>query len=110
VIRAVLLETYLRPGGDFDYGFGVYAEQTFRRRFTLGGGYARVDRGGLNSDRFPQGKRLHLECLFEINQKFSLNSTVTQSVGKTPAGLPRTRFEIGFHYNLLESLRKTTAF
>ncbi len=110
VIDSFLFENYERAGRTAGYGFNVYGEKKLHRRFTLGGGYAQIDRSGLNSDRFLQGKRLHLNGLVTLTPEFSLSVGVTQAVGTLPGNLPRTRLDIGVNYNLLHSLKKTGLF
>lgn len=110
VIDTFLFENYERAGRLAGYGFNVYGEKKLHQRFTLGGGYARIDGAGLNSDRFLQGKRLHLNGLVTITPEFSLTLGVTQAVGVLPGNLPRTRLDIGVNYNLLHSLKKAGLF
>lgn len=90
----------------------VMCEHGDRRiaRLALGGGYAQVDRAGLNSDRFLPGKRLHLNSLLTITPEFSLTVGVTQAVGNLPGNLPRTRLDLGFNYSLLQSLKRAGLF
>ncbi len=110
IIDTFLFENYERAGKAAGYGFNVYGEKQLHRRFTLGGGYAQIDRSNLNSDRFLQGKRLHLNGLVTLTPEFSLTVGVTQAVGTLPGNLPRTRLDIGVNYNLLHSLKKTGLF
>ncbi len=110
IIDTFLFENYERMGKAAGYGFNVYGEKKLRWRFALGGGYAQIDRSGLNSDRFLQGKRLHANGLFTLTPEFSLTVGVTQAVGKLPGNLPRTRLDIGVNYNLLHSLKKAGLF
>ncbi len=110
VLDAVLFENYQRLGNDSGYGFGVYGEKRLYHRFAMGGGYAQIDRTALNSDRFPEGKRVHLESHITINPEFSILSTFTLAFGKIPADIQRTRFEVGFGYNLLHTLARAGLF
>jgi hypothetical protein len=110
VIDTFLFENYERAGQTAGYGFNVYGEKKLHERFTLGGGYAQIDRTGLNSDRFLQGKRLHANGLVALTPEFSLTVGVAQAVGALPGNLPRTRLDIGVNYNLLHSLKKTGLF
>ncbi len=110
VIDMFLFENYERAGRLASYGFNAYGEKKLHQRFTLGGGYAQIDGAGLNSDRFPQGKRMHLNGLVTLTPDFSLTVGVTQAVGTLPGNLPRTRLDIGVNYNLLHSLKKTGQF
>ena len=110
VIDSFLFENYERAGKAADYGFNVYGEKKLHDRFTLGGGYARIDRTGFNSDRFPQGKRLCANGLVTLTPEFSLTLGVTRAVGNLPGTLPRTRLDLGVNYNLLHGLKKTGLF
>ncbi|MCI0389532.1 MAG: hypothetical protein MOB07_12315 [Acidobacteria bacterium] len=110
IIDSLLFENYERPRKTAGYGFNVYGEKKLHRRFTLGGGYAQIDRSGLNSDRFLQGKRLHTNGLVTLTPEFSITAGVTRAVGSLPGYLPRTRLDIGINYNLLHSLKKTGLF
>ncbi len=105
-----LFENYERAGRLAGYGFNVYGEKKLHQRFTLGGGYAQIDRTGLNSDRFLRGKRLHLNGLVTLTPEFSLTVDLTQAVGTLPGNLPRTRLDIGVNYNLLQRLKKAELF
>lgn len=106
IIDTFLFEHYERAGKAAGYGFNVYGEKKLHRRFTLGSGYAQIDRSGLNSDRFLQGRRLHANGLITLTPEFSLTVGVTQAVGGLSGNLPRTRLDIGVNYNLLGSLKR----
>lgn len=65
------------------YGFGACGEKKLRETFSLGG-YTRIDRNGLNSDRFPRGKRFHLDghitiSAYWLRAQFRDNHTAIQS-------------------------------
>jgi hypothetical protein len=109
LIDSFLFEDYERVSPDPGYGFGVYAEKKIRRRVSAGGGYAQIDRNGLNSDRFLQGKRVYLNVHFMLNPEFVLIAGATQAVSAPPR-LPRTRFDMAFEYDLLHTLRKKGLF
>jgi hypothetical protein len=110
VVDTFLFENYERAGRGASHGFNVYGEKKLHERLRLGGGYAQIDRAGVNSDRFLPGKRLHLNGLVTITPEFSLTVGVTQAVGNLPGHLPRTRLDIGFNYNLLHSLKRAGLF
>lgn len=110
VVDTVQLENYQRASEAAGYGFGVYAEKRLHMRFTAGGGYAQIDGPIRNSDRFPQGKRMHLNLHVAISPEFSLTIGATQAVGRSVSGLPRTRLDIAINYNLLQSLRRSGLF
>jgi hypothetical protein len=107
VMDALLFENYQRAHG---YGFNVYGEKKLHQRFTLGAGYAQIDRARFNSDRFPQGKRLHANGLITLTQDFSFTVGITHAVGALPNSLPRTRLDVGVNYNLSHGLKKAGLF
>ncbi len=109
LIDSFLFEDYERLSPDPGYGFGVYGEKKLHPRISVGGGYAQIDRNGLNSDRFLQGKRVYLNGHFRLSPEFVLIAGATQAVSALP-GLPRTRFDVAFEYDLLHALRKTGLF
>jgi hypothetical protein len=110
IMDSFLFEHYRRAGNAAGYGFNVYGEKKLHARFTLGGGYARIDRSGFNSDRFPQGNRLHWSGLVPITPELSFTMGVVHAVGELPGNLPRTRLDIGVNYNLLHRLKKAGLF
>ncbi len=110
VIDTFHFENYQRVGVDSGYGFGVYGEKTIHAKFSLGGGFARIDRSGLNSDRFPRGKRFHFNVHLALSPEFSLTISFTQAIANNPATLPRTRLDLAIGYSLLQTLRKTNLF
>ncbi len=110
VVETLLFENYQRLGADSGYGFGVYGEKKLHPRLSLGGGYAQIDRVMLNSDRFLQGKRVHLNGHVTLSPEFSISLAAAQAVDRTAPGLPRTRLDVAFQYNLLHRLRKTELF
>jgi hypothetical protein len=109
LIDNLLFENYERLSPDPGYGFGAYGEKKLHPRISVGGGYAQVDRNGLNSDRFLQGKRVYLNGHFRLSQAFVLTAGATQAVS-APPGLPRTRFDVAFEYDLLHTLKMTSVF
>lgn len=103
----VLFESYQRVDRDRGIGFNLYGEKVFLKKFTLGGGFARIERPLLNSDRFPQGNRFYLLSTYKITPEFSLNTALIRGVSGMPTPLThRTRLEIIFSYNILESLHR----
>jgi hypothetical protein len=109
LIDTFLFENYERLSPDPGYGFGAYGEKKVHTRISVGGGYAQIDRNGLNSDRFLQGKRVYLNGHFRLSQEFVLIAGATQALSTRP-GSPRTRFDVAFEYDLLHTLRKTKLF
>ncbi len=110
VIDTFHFENYQRAGDGPGYGFGVYGEKSMTERFSLGGGFARVDRSGLNSDRFPRGKRLHLNGHLALSSEFSMTVSFTQAFANNVSILPRRRLDVAISYNLLQTLKKTGLF
>lgn len=80
------------------------------RHFTRVGGYASIDRTGLNADRFVEGRRLSLNSPVTITSEFSFTRGVMQAVGQWPGHLPRTRLDMGINDNLLHRWKKAGFF
>ena len=98
-------ETYQRLGAAPGYGFAVYGEKALHRNFSLGCGYAQIDRNGLNSDRFPRGHRPYFTAHLALSPAFSASSFLSRAIDREGSP-PRIRFELAFHYNLLHDLRR----
>ena len=93
------------------YGFALHGEKKLHKRFTLGGGFARIDQPLFNADRFPTGNRLFVTTNTKLSREFTLSSALIQAVGPLPLpSTPRTRLDIILTYNLLETLRRTRYF
>jgi hypothetical protein len=76
-------------------------------KFTVNGGFARIDTVMFNGDRFPVGNRPYLGAVYKFNREFSISSIIIHAVGPLPSPQAhRTRFEIIFTYNALETLHK----
>jgi len=107
VLDRVHFENYQRVDPDHGYGFSLYGEKKLHDRFTLGGGFARIDRPMLNADRFPPGNRLYLNSSIKLTREFALSTAVTQAVGSLPSSSSvRTRVDVVLTYNFLETLRQ----
>lgn len=107
VLDTFLFENYQRVDPDRGYGFSIYGDKALHKKFTLGGGFARIDKPMFNADRFPPGKRVHINALYRFSPEFSLNGVLIRGVGHLPtASSPRTRFDLIFSYNILETLRR----
>jgi hypothetical protein len=104
----LLIESYQRLDPQRDGGFNGFAEKVVNKRFTVNGGFARIDRRlTLNADRFPPGKRIYIGSVIKLSPVFSLNPVLIHAVGDLPTALtPRTRLDIIFTYNLLEDLKR----
>src|SRR5882724_10539435 len=96
VLDRILFEDYERISPDAGYGLGLYGEKKVHPHLTLSGGYTQIDRPGLNSDRFLQGKRLYANAYVPLNQEFSIGTGITRGVGFVPAKGSRTRFDLVF--------------
>lgn len=110
VIDRVLFEDYERISPDNGYGLGLYGEKKVYSHLTLSGGYTQIDRPGLNSDRFLQGKRLYANALFPLTSEFDITTGITRGIGVIPPKISRTRFDLVFEYNLLHTLKRTGIF
>jgi hypothetical protein len=108
LFTTLLFEVYQRvsePGG---YGFDAFAERVINRKFTVNGGFARVDRFLiLNADRFPPGKRVYGSAFFRPSKEFTFQSIIIQGLGELPVpSTHRTRFEIILTWNVVEALHR----
>ena len=107
ILDTVLFENYQRVDPDRGYGMNLYGEKLIKKKVTIGGGFARVDRPMLNGDRFPPGKRMYINAAVKLTRELTLSSILIEGVGKLPSPASvRTRFEIIFSYNILETLHK----
>ena len=103
----ILFENYQRVDPDTGYGFALYGEKALYKRYTLGAGFARIDKPSLNADRFPPGKRLFINSVLKISREFTLTGFVIQGVGSLPSPTSnRTRFDVILNYNFLETLKR----
>ncbi len=110
-LDTILFENYEEVSPHAGYGFNIFGERQFRNRFTLGGGFTRIDRPMLNGDRYQPGKRVYMTSNLRISREFSVSTALIRGVGELPAAsTPRTRLDIILTYNVLESLRKHKIF
>jgi hypothetical protein len=107
-VDRILFENYQRVDRNKGYGFALSGEnKLLHDRLTIGGGVARIDRPMFNADRFPPGNRLFLTSAVKISREFSVNTALIEGVGSLPTPqTPRTRLDVIFTYNFLESLRR----
>ena len=110
VADSLHVEQYERPGRQAGYGFSVYGERKLARRFSLGGGYAQLDRLGLYSDRFNVGRRLFWNSHIALGPEWSVMALATYAIAGSPGTAPRTRFDLIVGYNLLHRLRSAGLF
>lgn len=107
ILDSVLFENYQRLDPDPGYGFNIMGDKVIGKKLTLTGGFAHIDRSILNGDRYPRGNRLHLIAAYKFNPEFTISSVIIQGVGPLAAPTTvRTRYELLFSYNILESLRR----
>ncbi len=107
VIDTLLFENYERVDPDRGYGLNLYGEKLLKKKVTIGGGFARIDRPMLNGDRFPPGKRMYINAAVKLTRELTLSSILIEGVGKMPSPISvRRRFEIIFSYNILETLHR----
>lgn len=104
----LLFEAYERVSSPGGYGFNVFAERAASKRLAISGGFARIDKHlTLNADRFPPGKRLYLSAVYKLSPELSLTPFLIQGIGRLAApGIPRTRLDVLFTWNVLETLRR----
>ncbi len=102
-------EMYERLDPSPGYGLNIYAQKNLKKHVAVGGGYARIDRSMINSDRFPRGNRLYLNWIVTFNKELSVTTALTQGIGPIQSTLPRTRLDITFAYNFFETLRRKKA-
>jgi hypothetical protein len=101
-----LFENYERLDPSPGYGFSVYGQKKLHKLFTLGGGFARIDRQMLNGDRFPRGNRLYVLGTLNFSRELSLTANFIRGVGPIVPALARTRLDIILTYNVLETLHR----
>ncbi len=107
ILDTVLFENYQRVDPTTGYGMNLYGEKVLKKKVTLGGGFARIDRPMNNADRFSPGKRLYINGSVKLTRELTLSSILIEGVGKMPSSASvRRRFEIIFSYNILETLHK----
>jgi hypothetical protein len=109
VVDSIRFETYQRMDVNRDGGFAMQAEKAwFRKRLTVSGGYAQIDKsyGGLNGDRYNKGKRLFVNGSFTITPEFSVSTFATRAIDNPYAVANHTRFDLIFSYNLLKTFQR----
>jgi hypothetical protein len=106
----VLFENYERLGPDAGCGFNFLGDKKIGKRLTLTGGFVRIDRPMLNGDKYPRGNRLHLAGVYNLSKEFSVTAWIVQGVGPLPGSAARTRVDVIFNYNILQTLRRAHIF
>jgi len=106
LIDRVVFENYQRFNGPGRYGFNLFGERKLSSKVALNAGIAHIDAVMLNGDRFPKGTRMHATATYKPRAELTVTAAFTQGLGPAAPALPRTRFEIIFSYNILETLRR----
>lgn len=106
LLDTVVFENYERLDSKPGYGFDVFGQKKVSKHLSVGAGFARIDRTILNADRFPRGNRFHVNILVPITRELSVNAVGIHGVGPIAATLPRTRLELIFSCNVLETLKR----
>ncbi len=111
-VDSIRLELYQRLDVKRDSGFSLQAEKTLRKRLTLGGGFAAIDRqfGSLGADRFGTGKRIFAFGSYAFRPELKLQVFATRAVANDFSVSNRNRFDVLLSYDLLKSLQKTGLF
>jgi hypothetical protein len=107
-LTTMLFDAYERVSTPTGSGFNAFGERVINKYITVNGGFARIDRLlVLNADKFPPGKRAYASVSFRPNKEFSIAPFIAEGIGHLDRpSTHRTRFEIVFSWNVLESLRK----
>ena len=108
VIDSFRFENYQRMNARAAYGFAAYGEKAVHQRWSLGGGFATIDPnyGGLNADRFVEGKRWFLTSGLRLHQELMLSLFVTRAVSNPFPVSDQTHFDLALSYDLLKALSK----
>ncbi|MGH9460365.1 MAG: hypothetical protein ACRD1X_04055 [Vicinamibacteria bacterium] len=104
-LDTVQLEVYERLPPEAGFGFGLYSQKKLHPAITLGGGYARIDRNGLNSDRFPRGNRIYGTLLVAVHRAFGLSVFLSRRIGAVETSENRTRLDVALSYDLLAATK-----
>ena len=85
----------------------MWGEKAVGKKLNLSGGFARIDRTMFNGDRYPRGNRLFINAAYKITREFTVNPVLIRAVGPlATASTHRTRFELIFGFNVLETLHR----
>ena len=107
ILDTILFENYQRLDPDPGYGFSLYGEKTVHKKLVLGAGFARIDAPMFNADRFPPGNRFYASATWRLTREFSVTPFFIQAIGDLPTPTSqRTRFDLIFTFNILETLRR----
>jgi len=106
-VSAVRLEEYRRVTMHPATGFAVVAERPIAGRARVQGGYADIDvlYGGLNGDRYQQGRRIFAMATIPVVRALTAQIYATHAVGSAPVSI-RTRFDAVVTYDVLAAVRR----
>ena len=106
-VDLVEFENYQRFDAPGRYGFNLFGERKLGNKLTLDGGFAHIDTSSLlNGDRYTRGDQFHATGTYKLSPELTISSFIDHHVGPMLPALPRTRFELIFTYNILETLRR----
>ena len=112
VIDTLRVENYQRVDVDPASGFAVTGAKHLSKRLTVGGGFAQVDRhfGLYNSDAFFEGRRVFVSSTIELTPEFSISVHCNRAIANNFAVSNRNVVHLGFHYDLLKTLKRSGIF
>ena len=106
-LDSVRFENYQRLDPDAGYGFNIFGNKEIYKNLAVGAGFTRIDKLMINADRFPPGNRIYASMDWKLTREFSVHSMLIHSLGTPPLLHPqRTRFDLIFTFNTLETLRR----
>jgi hypothetical protein len=105
-LSAVRLEQYRRVTMQPATGFALVAERPIVGHARMQGGYADIDLayGGLNGDRYQQGRRVFAMATIPLMRALSAQIYATHALGSSPVA-NRTRFDAVVTYDVLAAVR-----
>jgi hypothetical protein len=112
IVDQIRFENYQRVDRLRDYGFAVSGEKLIRKKLTVSGGYADIDRfyGEVNGDRYFTGKRLFLLTSYRVWSDLTVGTYVTRAFGNDFVVTNGTRLDIVLTYDFLKLLQSTGIF
>lgn len=108
VVDSLHFEEYERLDVHPAYGFEIYGEKKVAPRFTLGGGYAQIDRysDNLNADRFQRGKRIYGLARFSLTSEITLSTYLCRGLSNDFPIPNRIRAEALITYDIGKGLKR----
>ncbi|MFN0084645.1 MAG: hypothetical protein ACKVX9_04590 [Blastocatellia bacterium] len=112
MVDSIRLELYERLDGNVagGAGFALLGEKTYRKKWTLTGGYTRIDPryGNVNADRVFQGRHLYGLLSYQWTPEISVGLFTSRILGepRQPILPVRVRTEVFLRYNLLKALQR----